>query len=110
MLDYSCHAGLRRWIVTGFSILMTASQPAHAVGENAYADIRLRDGKEIGRVKLVETTAGVLVRIKLKGLPPGLTVSVHENGGASVSAPAYSSWHRGWLSQRRARWLVTCPA
>jgi Cu-Zn family superoxide dismutase len=81
MLDNSCHAGLRRWIVTGFSILMTASQPAHAVGENAYADIRLRDGKEIGRVKLVETTAGVLVRIKLKGLPPGPHgFHIHENG------------------------------
>mgnify|MGYP001168840432 CR=1 FL=1 len=45
--------------------------PAHAIGEKAVAEIKGRDGKELGTVTVVETTSGVLVKLHLKGLPPG---------------------------------------
>ena len=60
--------------------LLVASH-AHAVGEKAFADIKLRDGRELGRIKLYETTAGVLLRVKLKGLPGGVHgFHIHESG------------------------------
>ena len=45
--------------------------PAFAVGEQAMSDIKGRDGKEIGKIVLIETTVGVLIKVKLSGLKPG---------------------------------------
>lgn len=45
--------------------------PAYAIGEKAHADIKSRDGKDLGTVSIIETTSGVLLKIRLKGLPPG---------------------------------------
>ena len=54
---------------------------AHAVGEKAHADMHSRDGRELGRIRLHETTAGVLISIKLKGLPGGSHgFHIHESG------------------------------
>src|SRR6478672_8554237 len=59
--------------VLAFSMacMILAASPALAVGEKAAADIKGRDGKDLGTVSVVETTSGVLLKIKLKGLPPG---------------------------------------
>lgn len=52
-----------------------------AVGDKAHADVKLRDGRDAGRIEIVETVAGVLLRVKLKGLPTGrLGFHVHEVG------------------------------
>jgi superoxide dismutase, Cu-Zn family len=70
----------------GLAVLLTSSvaamaPDAAAVGEKAFADMKLRDGRDIGRIKLVETTAGILIRLKLKGLPSGAHgFHIHENG------------------------------
>ena len=54
---------------------------AGAAGEKAFAEMKLRDGRDIGKIKLVETTAGILIRLKLKGLPGGTHgFHIHENG------------------------------
>ena len=45
--------------------------PAGAIGEKASAEIKGRDGKELGSIAIVEATSGVLLRVKLKGLMPG---------------------------------------
>jgi Cu-Zn family superoxide dismutase len=37
----------------------------------ATAELKARDGKTVGEVRLTETTAGLLLRVKLQGLPPG---------------------------------------
>lgn len=67
-------------IIAAACAALTASN-AHAVGEKAFADIKLRDGRELGRIKLYETTAGVLLRVKLKGLPGGVHgFHIHESG------------------------------
>lgn len=59
--------------VLAFSMacMILAASPALAVGEKASADIKGRDGKDLGTIGVVETTSGVLLKIKLKGLPPG---------------------------------------
>jgi superoxide dismutase, Cu-Zn family len=77
-------SGLRRLGVFASCAAIAASVPsipASAVGERAYADIKTRDGKDIGKIRMTETTGGVLLRIKLKGLPPGLHgFHIHNTG------------------------------
>jgi superoxide dismutase, Cu-Zn family len=51
--------------------LLVVPVPAFAVGEKAHAELKSRDGKDLGKIRIIETTAGVLLRIKLKGLTPG---------------------------------------
>lgn len=52
-------------------LLATAASPALAIGEKAHVEIKSRDGKDLGTVSVVETTSGVLLKVRLKGLPPG---------------------------------------
>ncbi len=55
--------------------------PAWAVGEKAQAELKAGDGREAGSIKMIETTAGVLLRIKLKGLTPGVHgLHIHDMG------------------------------
>jgi Cu-Zn family superoxide dismutase len=51
--------------------LFAGANMALAVGEKASSQVKDRDGKDVGSIEIVETTAGVLVKAKLKGLPPG---------------------------------------
>lgn len=61
--------------------LLAGVHAAFAVGEKAHAELKTADGKEAGSIKMIETTAGVLLRIKLKGLAPGVHgFHVHETG------------------------------
>lgn len=45
--------------------------PAGALNERATVEMKGRDGRDLGRVKLLETTVGILLHLRLKGLPPG---------------------------------------
>ena len=49
--------------------LSVAALPAAA--QTAKAAFRTADGKDAGSAELVQTTAGVLVKLSVKGLPPG---------------------------------------
>ncbi|MEQ1616526.1 MAG: superoxide dismutase family protein [Hyphomicrobiaceae bacterium] len=61
--------------------LLAVSGTSHALGEKARAEMKSRDGRDLGRVKLTETTSGVLLRLRLKGLPAGSHgFHIHENG------------------------------
>lgn len=51
--------------------VVTLHGAANAAGEKAQAELKGIDGREAGSIKMIETTAGVLLRIKLKGLTPG---------------------------------------
>jgi Cu-Zn family superoxide dismutase len=42
-----------------------------AAETSATAAMKTRDGKDLGQVKMIETMAGLLISVKLKGLPPG---------------------------------------
>lgn len=64
--------GFRRAGAIGATLVMLLAlapvQPAHAA---ARTEIKGRDGKSLGAVRMIETTAGLLISVKLKGLPPG---------------------------------------
>jgi Cu-Zn family superoxide dismutase len=57
----------------GAAALLAAavSMPAHAAGEMANAQLKDTSGKAIGDVDLVQTPAGVLIKLQIKGVPPG---------------------------------------
>jgi superoxide dismutase, Cu-Zn family len=64
---------------------MTASVvmmlPASAAGQKAHSELKTADGRDAGSIKMIETTAGVLLRLKLKGLTPGQHgIHIHETG------------------------------
>lgn len=45
--------------------------PALAVGEKGNAELKDRAGKAVGTVKILQTGAGALIRVKIQALPPG---------------------------------------
>lgn len=64
-----------RAAVVSFGVMALAvcwsMSPAVALGERAKADVKSRDGKELGAIEMIETMAGVLLVVRLKGLPAG---------------------------------------
>ena len=52
------------------SIALAMSAPV-AAQATATAQVKSREGKDLGLIKLTETAAGLLLSVKLKGLPPG---------------------------------------
>lgn len=67
-------------LVSALALTLTGMS-SESSAEKARADMKLRDGREIGRVKLQETTSGVLLNVKLKGLTGGTHgFHIHEIG------------------------------
>jgi superoxide dismutase, Cu-Zn family len=68
-------------LATLSAILAAGLTPCWAVGERAHAELKSADGRDVGSIKMIETTAGVLLRIKLKGLTPGPHgLHIHDSG------------------------------
>lgn len=53
------------------TLLVGSAPGVHALTERAVAEMKGRDGRDLGRIKLLETTAGLLLQLRLKGLQPG---------------------------------------
>jgi superoxide dismutase, Cu-Zn family len=67
--------------VLSFALAAVAAAPALALGGRAVSDLKTVDGRDAGSIKMIETTAGVLLRIKVKGLTPGVhALHIHEAG------------------------------
>ena len=49
----------------------TVSMPVHAAGEMANTQLKDSSGNAVGDVDLMQTPAGVLIKLQIKGLPPG---------------------------------------
>lgn len=63
------------------AVLAVSATASLAAGGKATASLTSRDGKDVGTITIIETSAGALVRMKLKGLPPGPHgLAVHETG------------------------------
>ena len=62
------------------SLLVLAAMPAPA--QTAAAALKSVDGKDVGAVELTQTPTGVLLKVSVKGLPPGEHAHVHAVGNA----------------------------
>ena len=60
---------LTRVLLATTAILIVSTAAASA--ESARAMLRNAEGADVGRVELTQVTDGVLLRVALKGLPPG---------------------------------------
>ena len=61
-----------------FSVTETG---AMAFGEKAAAELKDKAGNSVGRIELVEASGGVLLKVKLMGLPPGAHgLRIHDAG------------------------------
>src|SRR5438105_1370351 len=80
--------GSRRFGMRNLSVVLTAgaflvagASYASAAGDSAVAELKLANGTIAGTIKLTETSAGMLLKIEFKGLPPGPhALQVHEFG------------------------------
>lgn len=73
---------MRMWGVALSAALLVWAGTASAAGPQiATAALKTSDGADIGTVTLTEAPAGVLIKLELKGLPPGPHgLNVHETG------------------------------
>jgi Cu-Zn family superoxide dismutase len=64
---------MKLFVTAGAAALLAAavSMPAHAAGEMANAQLKDLSGKAIGDADLQQTPGGVLIKLQIKGLPPG---------------------------------------
>ena len=63
------HPLARYFAITGLVITVLASAPA--IAQTAKAALKGGDGKDLGIAELTQTPAGVLLKLSVKGLPPG---------------------------------------
>jgi superoxide dismutase, Cu-Zn family len=75
-------------VVVTASLLTLATVPAAA--QSAKATLKNAEGKEVGTAELTETPAGVLVRLSVKGLPPGER-AFHVHGVGKCEPPFTSA-------------------
>jgi Cu-Zn family superoxide dismutase len=61
-----------------------------APGSRATAELKDKDGKTVGRALFREAPDGVLVRLEVRGLTPGLH-AVHVHAVAKCEGPAFTS-------------------
>jgi Cu-Zn family superoxide dismutase len=76
----------------GAAALLAAAvaMPAHAAGEMANTQLKDSSGKAIGDVDLMQTPAGVLIKLQIKGLPPG-EHAIHVHAVGKCEAPFESA-------------------
>jgi Cu-Zn family superoxide dismutase len=68
----------------------TVSMPVHAAGEMANTQLKDSSGKAIGDADLLQTSAGVLLKLQIKGLPPG-EHAIHVHAVGKCEAPFESA-------------------
>jgi Cu-Zn family superoxide dismutase len=81
---------LKYFATTGAAALLAASLALPAAAQEAKAALKDKDGKDVGMVQLSQTPAGVLLRLSLKGLPPGER-AFHIHAAGKCEAPSFES-------------------
>ncbi len=75
-------------IIAAFSFVAGCSTVTSK--SRASAELKDKDGKSVGRADFREMSDGVLVRLEVKGLPPGLH-AVHVHTVGKCEAPGFTS-------------------
>jgi len=57
--------------VSGTAALLLGFTSVSTVAQNTHATLKSTDGKDVGSAELVQTPAGVLIRLSVKSLPEG---------------------------------------
>jgi superoxide dismutase, Cu-Zn family len=79
----------QQWFaVLGLTFLLGCSMAAP--GSRATSELKDKDGKVVGRASFREESDGVLVRLEVKGLTPGLH-AVHVHAVGKCEGPAFTS-------------------
>lgn len=76
------------WIFLGLGFLCGCSMIAP--GTRASSDLKDKDGKTVGRADFREVSDGVVVRVEVQGLRPGLH-GVHVHSVGKCEGPAFAS-------------------
>jgi Cu-Zn family superoxide dismutase len=81
---------LKYLATAGAAALLAASLALPAAAQEAKAALKDKDGKDVGMVQLSQTPAGVLLRLSLKGLPPGER-AFHIHAAGKCEPPSFES-------------------
>jgi len=81
-------AGKHLWVVAALGLTMACSTAAP--GSRATVELKDKAGKTVGMARLSERANGVLIRLEVKGLTPGLH-AVHVHSIGKCEAPAFTS-------------------
>jgi superoxide dismutase, Cu-Zn family len=73
-----------------FGLILIVGCSMAAPGSHATADLKDKDGNTVGKAVLRDTADGVLVRLEVKGLTPGLH-AVHVHAVGKCEGPAFTS-------------------
>src|SRR5215467_6439473 len=74
----------------GAAALLTTAMALPAVAQSAKAVLQDKSGKEVGTVDLLQTPAGVLLKVALKGVPAG-EHAFHLHAVGKCDSPAFDS-------------------
>jgi Cu-Zn family superoxide dismutase len=80
----------RTVIIAGSLALLTTLASAPAAAQTAKATLKNADGKEVGSATLTQSPHGVLIRLSLKGVPPGER-AFHVHGVGKCEPPFTSA-------------------
>ena len=76
--------------LSAFALVFVLGCSMATTGERATAELKDKNGKSVGSASLHEEPDGVLVRLEVKGLTPGLH-AVHVHAVGKCEGPAFAS-------------------
>jgi len=74
----------------GAAVLLTSAVALSAAAQSTKAVLHDKSGKEVGTVDLLQTPAGVLLKLAVKGLPAG-EHAFHIHAAAKCEPPSFTS-------------------